>query len=723
MRYTAINPLEEKFWQNSGNGAYNLQKISIPVPNENLKLEGYLCTPHNRSGYYYSVEHPKQRIVLHYTAGSLGSDIFTLSSHNRHVSVPFVIARDGTIYQLFSSKFWSGHLGKGLGNTNTGNAQDKSSIGIEISNYGFLTEKAGNLETYYSRLKNANGVPGPVDVYCSLAEREAYEKLSSPFRQQVYYATYSEAQYESLIILLRYLTAQYNIPRQFLPESVRYQATNEVLNFKGIVTHINYRVDGKWDIGPALNWKKLIDGVQAVEFKPTLHRGAVTRGAENALGSEQELDSLLPEAKDAAQENDPYEEVQRTSGDEGKNIDPKKKRGIKSKDEKELPTKTRSARKRFMEHSAKAEPPNDFRESVEAMPPASTSGSNVLESTGDLPSVEPPSITKSTNVTRKSREGQLEYDIPGQMQTGKKYTCKIYIAGNEVDAAAMKIGDASVHAAIFVSDEMSVRLIDSSGGDYFNIVPVSTERQAIDKGEMTKWLFNVTPKQSGNHPLVLKITMHTDGKNKDLDILEKEVLVSSVDAATTSSPQDDITRILYISANPLDTAALRIGAETRQIKEEIGLAKNRDKFLFTTNLAVTTRTLSRSILQEDPAIVHFSGHGEEEGLCLETESGAIKMVEGKALEILFKNFSSKIKCVILNACFSKAQANAIVKHIPFVIGMNKAVEDEAALAFSVGFYQALTDGSDIEQAFNIGLAGMAMSSSGQENVAELLKKN
>jgi len=99
------------------------------------------------------------------------------------------------------------------------------------------------------------------------------------------------------------------------------------------------------------------------------------------------------------------------------------------------------------------------------------------------------------------------------------------------------------------------------------------------------------------------------------------------------------------------------------------------------------------------------------------------MVEGKALEILFKNFSSKIKCVILNACYSKAQADAIVKHIPFVIGMKKAVEDEAALAFSVGFYQALTDGEDIENAFNMGLAGMALTSPGQEDVAELLKKN
>ncbi|MDQ3683456.1 MAG: N-acetylmuramoyl-L-alanine amidase, partial [Bacteroidota bacterium] len=397
MRYTAINLLEEKLRQAGNSGEYTLQKISIPVPNENLKLEGYLCTPHNRSGYYYSVEHPKQRIVLHYTAGSLRSDLFTLSSHNRHVSVPFVIARDGTIYQLFSSKFWSGHLGKGLGNTNTNNAQDKCSIGIEISNYGFLSEKSGNLETYYSRLKNSNGVPGPVDVYCSLTEREAYEKLNTPFRQQIYYAAYTEAQYESLIILLRYLTARYNIPRQFLPESIRYQATNEVLNFKGIVTHINYRVDGKWDIGPAFNWKKLIDGVQAAEFKPTIHRGAATRGVENALGSEQELDSLLPEAKDPALENEPYEEVQRTSGDGEELKDTKQKRGIKSKDkkqEKDLPgqVKKLSKRERSMTHLTKSEPPNDFRESLEGMPPPSINEIDGLESTGsapgDLPSGE-----------------------------------------------------------------------------------------------------------------------------------------------------------------------------------------------------------------------------------------------------------------------------------------------------------------------------------------------
>ncbi len=76
-------------------------------------MNGQLFKP-NRTGYYYETEHKKERIVLHFTAGNVRSDMITLTTQDRHVSVPFVIARDGTIYQLFSSKFWSGHLGAGL---------------------------------------------------------------------------------------------------------------------------------------------------------------------------------------------------------------------------------------------------------------------------------------------------------------------------------------------------------------------------------------------------------------------------------------------------------------------------------------------------------------------------------------------------------------------------------------------------------------------------------
>ena len=46
--------------------------------------------------------------------------------------------------------------------------------------------------------------------------------------------------------------------------------------------------------------------------------------------------------------------------------------------------------------------------------------------------VSPPS---AENKPATSREGQLEYDIPGQMQTGKSYKCKVNIAGTEVAAS------------------------------------------------------------------------------------------------------------------------------------------------------------------------------------------------------------------------------------------------------------------------------------------------
>lgn len=263
MRYDSLPQIEARF---KSEAASLLTPFSLQVPNEQLFLKGQLYKP-GRSNYFYPATHNKERIVLHFTAGNLRSDMQSLTTQDRHVSVPFVIARDGTIYQLFPSANWSGHIGPGLGNQGTQNAQDKVSIGIELSNYAYLVPHDGVLETIYSR-QPVNGKPGPVDEYCPLSNSGAYIKINQPFREQVYYAAYTPEQIESTIILLRYLTAKYNIPRQFLPEDKRYTTTNDVLTFKGIVSHINYRASGKWDIGPAFDWTSLINGVTAAEFIP-----------------------------------------------------------------------------------------------------------------------------------------------------------------------------------------------------------------------------------------------------------------------------------------------------------------------------------------------------------------------------------------------------------------------------------------------------------------------
>lgn len=270
MRFDTLPQTEARFRQEASSV---LTPFSLPIPHEDLTLHGQVFAP-RRSNYFHSVEHAKQRIVLHFTAGNLASDMQSLTQQDRHVSVAFVVARDGTIYQLFPAKFWSGHLGEGVGNQKgTGNPQDKATIGIEISNYGVLIPRDGNLETIYSRLKDEKtGKTGPVDLYCSLSNTTAYQKLNTPFRERSFYPTYTPAQYDSVIILLRYLTTKFSIPRTFLPGEKRFQTTNDVLNFRGIVSHINYRSSGKWDIGPAFDWTTVTNGVLAAQYIPIFRR-------------------------------------------------------------------------------------------------------------------------------------------------------------------------------------------------------------------------------------------------------------------------------------------------------------------------------------------------------------------------------------------------------------------------------------------------------------------
>jgi hypothetical protein len=101
--------------------------------------------------------------------------------------------------------------------------------------------------------------------------------------------------------------------------------------------------------------------------------------------------------------------------------------------------------------------------------------------------------------------------------------------------------------------------------------------------------------------------------------------------------------------------------------------------------------------------VHFSGHGTSTGeLCCEDELGKIKPVQPESLAALFALVDEQVECVVLNACYSEIQADAIAKHIQYVIGMNQAIGDKAAIAFAVGFYKALGANRSIEKAYKFG---------------------
>jgi hypothetical protein len=184
------------------------------------------------------------------------------------------------------------------------------------------------------------------------------------------------------------------------------------------------------------------------------------------------------------------------------------------------------------------------------------------------------------------------------------------------------------------------------------------------------------------------------------------------------------SKILILAANPKSTNKLRLHEELREIKNGLRRAKARDQFLIESAEAVRYRDIHRSIMDFEPQIIHFSGHGAgEQGLVFEDEIGQEKLVDAEALAGLFELFAEHVNCVLLNACYSEIQAKAIAQHIDYVIGMSQQIGDKAAIEFAVGFYDALGAGKSIEFAYKLGCRLIRIAGIPESLTPKLLTKN
>lgn len=191
-----------------------------------------------------------------------------------------------------------------------------------------------------------------------------------------------------------------------------------------------------------------------------------------------------------------------------------------------------------------------------------------------------------------------------------------------------------------------------------------------------------------------------------------------------SSSRTEPQTILFIAANPKDTGRLRIDQELRDIAEGLQRARTRNQFNLEQRMAVRPQDIQRAMLDVEPQIIHFSGHGAgEHGLVFEDTLGNSKLISGDALAGLFELFADKINCVVLNGCFSELQAKVIACYIPYVIGMRQAVGDRAAIAFAVGFYDALGAGRDIEFAYKLGCVAIHLEGISEHLTPVLLKQS
>lgn len=194
---------------------------------------------------YVKEQTSKNQIYLHHTAGNpSGIGVFNWwKSTTEKVATCVAISgksnstKDGQIVQGFSSKFWAYHLG-----LKTSAFQkfklpfkslDKTSIGVEICNWGWVTETKRGWETYVGTL-----VP----------ESEVVE-YSEPFKGRKHYQKYTDAQIESVRQLLVYWNKVYGIPISYKGDEIFNLDKRALAGEAGVYTHCSVR-DDKSDIHP-----------------------------------------------------------------------------------------------------------------------------------------------------------------------------------------------------------------------------------------------------------------------------------------------------------------------------------------------------------------------------------------------------------------------------------------------------------------------------------------
>lgn len=161
-----------------------------------------------------------------------------------------------------------------------------------------------------------------------------------------------------------------------------------------------------------------------------------------------------------------------------------------------------------------------------------------------------------------------------------------------------------------------------------------------------------------------------------------------------------VTRILFLAANPDSTTPLHAGREVRRIRERLAVTAHRSAIEIVERWAVRPGDLQQALIEIQPHIVHFSGHGTTEyELMLEGDDGSPQPVGKGVLAELFRLRGGGVRMVVLSACHSLPQAEAIAEHVDCAIGMRRAIGSEAAAEFSAALYHAIGSGDFIPRAF------------------------
>ena len=145
----------------------------------------------------------------------------------------------------------------------------------------------------------------------------------------------------------------------------------------------------------------------------------------------------------------------------------------------------------------------------------------------------------------------------------------------------------------------------------------------------------------------------------------------------------------------------RLSEGVRQSGAPILLARLAPPTLPALRAALSPRAAEQSVF---PQVLHFSGHAWKEGLVLEDELGRVHAAGTAEVIDALKDLPGKLDLVVLNGCESAAAARSVAQALldgglaRAVVGHEKVVRDDEAVAFAARLYSELCNGFPLQRA-------------------------
>lgn len=145
---------------------------------------------------------------------------------------------------------------------------------------------------------------------------------------------------------------------------------------------------------------------------------------------------------------------------------------------------------------------------------------------------------------------------------------------------------------------------------------------------------------------------------------------------------------------------LQLSREQQILDDALRLAKHRDKFKLEVISNANTDDFALRVKEIDPTIIHFSGHGDREGVYFSTIDGTVKPVSNRYLKRIFERASAqKLRSVVMNCCYS-AEAFQSGFAGQGAIVMEGIIYSSTAIKFTRQLYNFIGAGYSFEEAFD-----------------------